>query len=118
MAIFFLVVAACIWLVFLRPVMVRTAGGTIVKKTHKPAGTYWQYQAGDRKGFWTPTPIPIAEAMVFEIRVDGQQGSAFMSMNTTAAEAFQVGQNVQITYEERSVPFLWKRWYVLTMVAG
>lgn len=116
-AIFFALVAVAIWAVFLRPAPVRAAIGMITKKTFKPAGTYWQYPAGVDRGFRTATPIPIAEAYVFELTVEGFDGPIFFSLNTVAGKAFGVGQRVRIRYKERVIPFLSKRVYVLDMSA-
>jgi hypothetical protein len=109
------VAGACIWYVFLRPVPNKTTMGTIINKTFKPAGTYWQYPAGSNRGFRTPTPIPVAEADIFEIRVDGFEGAFFYPLNTVASRAYDVGTKVRITYQERGLPLIWKRVYVLEM---
>ena len=116
-AIVFAVIAVAIWAVFLRPVPVETASGIITRKTFKPAGTYWQYPVGIDRGFRTATPIPIAEAYVFELEIDGLQGPVFFSLNTVASQAFEVGQSVQIRYKTRVIPLLFKRLYVLDMSA-
>ena len=84
-------------------------------KTFKPASTYWQYPIGIRDGFWTPAQIPIAECYVFAVHVEGQPVEAFYSLNTTAAKAFEVGQRVEIVYEERGIPPIWQRVYVMDM---
>lgn len=115
---FFALIAVAIWAVLLRPVPTRTASGTIKQKTFKPAGTYWQYPAGSDRGFRTATPIPIAEAYVFEIATDAFDGPVFYSLNTIASRDFSQGQKVNISYRERGIPFLWKRLYVGDMTAG
>lgn len=88
-----------------------------MKKTFKPAGIYWQYPIDTNRGFRTAAPIPIAEAYVFEARVDGFGGPVFYSLNTVASQAFDVGTKVQIRYQERAIPFIWKRVYILDMSA-
>ena len=117
MAVFFAVCAGGIWVIFLRPVPLKTAKGMITDKTFKPTGTNWQYPSGLNRGFRTATPIPTAEAFVFEIRVDGFERPIFHSLNTVASQAFGVGARVQIRYQERGIPFIWKRVYVLDMSA-
>jgi hypothetical protein len=107
--------AAVIWGIFLRPVPVRTASGKITGKSYKPAGTYWQYPVGLDRGFRTATPIPISEAYVFAIVLPGYGGPVFYSLNTGAARNFEVGQTVQLTFRERTVPFAGKRVYVINM---
>lgn len=68
-----------------------------------------------RTNFWTPAKIPIAVCYVFTIRVEGRPVEAYFSLNTTASKAFAVGQKVQIEYEERGIPPLWQRVYVMNM---
>jgi hypothetical protein len=116
-AIFFAVCAGGIWVIFLRTVPLLTARGTITNKTFKPAGTYWQYPAGLSRGFRTATRIPIAESYVFEVKVDGFDSLVFYSLNTIASQAFDIGKKVQIRYQERDIPFIWKRVYVVDMSA-
>jgi hypothetical protein len=111
----FVVLTGGIWLVLLRPVPLKTAIGTIVKKTFKPAGTYWQHPVGVNRGFRTATPIPIADAYVFEVALGEFESPVFYSLNTVASQAFEVGSRVQIRYQERSIPFIWKRVYVVDM---
>ncbi len=110
-----LVFILAVWFVFLRPVPRRTGVGIITAKIFKPAGVYYQFPTGDRTNFFTPTRIPISECYVFTIRVDGQPLPAMFSLNTTAAERFDVGQKVSIAYEVRGVPLIWKVACVLEM---
>ena len=114
-AIVFAISAVAIWAVFLKPVPVQTGLGTITKKTFKPAGTYWQYPAGLNRGFQMGTQIPIAEAYVFEFKMDRFEGPVFYSLNTGASKGCDVGQKVQIKYRERVIPFVMRRLYVLDM---
>ena len=108
-------VSLATWFVFLRPVPRQTISGAITRKTFKPSSTYWQYPTGNRAGFWTPAQIPIAEGYVFVIEVKGQPADAFYFLNTTAAKAFEVGQRVEIDFEERGIPPIWHRVYVMDM---
>ena len=111
----FALTAGLIWFVFLRPAPVQTALGVIHSKSYKPAAEYWQQPVGNRDGFWTPTRIPIAECYIFGIQVEGQAGEARIARNTVEAQAFNVGQRVQIEYVERGLPLIWKRIYVTDM---
>ena len=111
----FALTAGLIWFVFLRPAPVQTALGVIHSKSYKPAGEYWQQPVGNRDGFWTPTRIPIAECYIFGIQVEGQAGEARIARNTIEAQAFNVGQRVQIEYVERGLPLICKRIYVTDM---
>jgi hypothetical protein len=107
--------AAAISCLFLSPVRTQTAHGVIVSKTFKPAGTYSQYPVGVRPGFRTANEIPIAECYVFEINVDGMPASVHYALNTVASEQFQVGQRVRVEYQQRGIPLLWSRIYILDM---
>ena len=111
----FVLIAGLIWFAFLRPAPEQTALGVIHSKSYKPAGEYWQQPVGNRDGFWTPTRIPIAECYIFGIQVEGQAGEARIARNTIEAQAFNVGQRVQIEYVERGLPLIWKRIYVTDM---
>jgi hypothetical protein len=109
----FLVIGGLIWLVFLRPVPIRTASGVIRSKEFSPSGQYVQYPVGDRQGFRTPTTIQLAEHFVLGIDVDGRPDGFSYAVNTTAATAFDVGQRVNIEYQTRGLPPFWQRVYVL-----
>lgn len=114
-AVIFAVAAPIIWFVFLRPVPIHSATGTIRGKTFQESGTYWQGHQGLSRGFRTPTPIEIADAYVFEIDVNGFAEPLRYAVNTTAAEQFAIGDPVRIEYQSRGVPPFWIRVYVLTM---
>lgn len=115
MASAFLVLALGIWVVFLRPAPLRTATGTIQSKTFQPAGAYVQYQPGTRQGFYTPTTIPTSEHFVIGIRVPGQPTELRYAANPTEASGLEIGQQVRVDYQERGVPPLWRRVYVITL---
>ena len=108
----FLVVAAVIWLVMLRPVEKKTAQGTVTRKTHKPEGEYWQYQPGTRAGFHMPTKITIAEGYVLEIECADLPKPIYTVVNTVEARQYEVGDQVSIEWVERSIPGIWKKAYV------
>jgi len=114
-ALVFALIAGLTWFAFLRPASVETASGVIRSKSYKPAGEYWQQPTGNREGFWQPTRIPIAECYIFGIQVDGRVNEARISLNMVEAQAFNVGQRVQIEYIERGLPPIWKRVYVTGM---
>jgi hypothetical protein len=92
-----------------RPGQSRSATGTIVSKTLKKGGVYMQTPSGVDRGFRTPTPIPIADAFVFEIRVDGEREVVRGSLNTIAGRTFEPGQRVVVEYERRGLPFFGRR---------
>jgi hypothetical protein len=116
-AIIFGAASVVIWFTFLRPTATKFVAGVILSKRFKPAGEYWQQPAGQRSGFYAPTRIPIAECYVFEIQVERWPAAAHTSLNTVAAREFDVGHRVNIEYQERGIPLLWKRIYVLNMSA-
>ena len=114
-AIFMLLVAGSIWLVFLRPVPRHSANGVITSKNYKPPGKYTQYHAGDRTGFRQPARIPIAEGYLVEIAIENSKESVITLLNSTEARRYDVGTRVAFDYEQRSVPLLWKRIYILSV---
>ncbi len=115
-AVFFAIVLIAIWAVFLRPVPVQKAAGTIKYKIFKPAGEYVQYPVGVNRGFMLPNKIPIAESNIFGIQVDGSGEVVGYALNTVASKKFEVGNRVQIEYQGRKLPFVWRRLYVLDML--
>ena len=113
LAAIFALAALLLWFVFLRPVERKTAQGVITHKILKPAGQYVQYPAGMRTAFFAPSRIPIAECYVFTIQVDDLAADVAVALNTLAAEEYEVGQRVKIQYQERSLPGIWRRVYVM-----
>ena len=114
-AVFFAATAPLIWFVFLRPMPVLLTSGTITSKTYRPPGTHWQFPAGSNRGFQSGNPIPIADCYGFEISVEGIKNPFRVALNTVTSEQFQVGQKVRLSYQERGIPFVWNRVYVLEM---
>ncbi len=98
----------------LRAAQPRTAIGVITSKTSRPASVYKQYPAGRRGGLSGPAEIPIAESVVFEIKVEGL-GTVRYSTNTIAAKEFDIGQRVHIEYVRRAIIPLRTRIYVKEM---
>ena len=68
-----------------------------------------------RSAFFAPAHIPIAECYVFTVQVDALAADVAVALNTVAAEEFNAGQRVNIEYQERSLPGIWRRVYVLRM---
>ena len=113
----FALCAGAIWLVFLRQVPTQVTQGVVVTKNYKPPGEYTQVHGGTRHAFHLPTTIPIAEGFVVEIELDDQQGVISSLLNSVEAEHYQVGTRVEVAYELRSVPGLWKKCYVHSVKA-
>ena len=114
-AILMLLVAGGIWLVFLRPVPTFRERGVVTGKEYQPSGTYWQYHAGDRRGFRTPTPIAIAESYSLSIKLDKSTQVVQSSVNSVEGNNYHIGTPVQLEYCVRGVPLLWSRVYVLSV---
>jgi hypothetical protein len=111
----FLMLALGIWFVFLRPATLQTATGVIRSKTFEPAGEYVQYQPGSRQGFYAPTTILTSEHFVIGIQVPGRSSELRYAANPTEASGLEIGQEVRIEYQERGVPPIWRRVYVVTL---
>lgn len=110
-----LAVAIGIWFVFLRPVPTAMARGVVIEKFYRPEGTYWQYHAGDRRGFRGPTPIAIAESYSLTLQWDHAPRTAQVSVNMAESDRFQIGTPVQFEYVIRGIPLFWTRVYVLNV---
>jgi hypothetical protein len=108
-----LVVAALIWFVFLRPVAILHGTGTVKDKAYKPSTTYWQYQAGIRLGFRTPTPISIAEGYSLTLQLDPAGSIARVGVNLVESAQYEIGTRVKVEYCVRGVAPFWSRIYVL-----
>jgi hypothetical protein len=111
------VFALLMWFVFLRPATTKAAQGVITYKVLKPAGQYVQYPTFTSGSFYTPNIIPTSECYVFVIQVDQLSASLAYSLNTVASERFDVGQKVNIQYQERGLPGILRRIYVTSMSA-
>ena len=114
---FFAIFAALIASVFLRPVTEQKADGTIVSSNFREAGTYAQHQPGVNRGFRTPTEITIAEAVVFEIKIDTKAEPVKYSENTLSGKNFFAGQKIKVKYIERGLGSLWRRVYITEISA-
>jgi hypothetical protein len=117
LAVTFVIACVVIYFAFVRPSegAERTAAGEIRSKVTRSGGTYTQYQPGIDRGFRTPTQIPVAEADVFEIALDGSNEIVRYAVNTTSGAQFSVGQRVRVKLIERGLPLVWKRIYVVDM---
>jgi hypothetical protein len=111
-AIFCAIVACGLWFVFLRPVPIQRATGTVTDKIFKPAGEYAQNRSGSQMSY-----IPIAESYIFIIQIDGSREVVRYSLNRVGSREFDVGKRVQIEFKRRGIPLLWSRLYVLDMHA-
>src|SRR5512138_684106 len=83
---------------FLKTSPAQTGQGVIRSKTGYGGGTYSQQQVGAQRGFRGSTSIPIAPSYTFEVAVEGLPDLARCSLNTVAAEKFDVGQKVRVEY--------------------
>jgi len=115
----FFVATSSVTLLFTCPPVLRaadtkTAPGVITNKTVKPASVYNQYPTGRREGLSQPAEIPIADSVVFEIKV-ARLGTVRYSANAIAAKEFDIGQKVEIEYVKRAIVPLRPRIYVTAM---
>ena len=92
-----------------------SAGRTLATKTFRPAGTYTQQMVGADRAFRVPTEIPIAEAYVFELAVDGIAEPVRILLNTVKSRAFEPGQRVHVRYVRRGLRPFWQRVIVVDM---
>ena len=107
--------AFAMWYAFIRRVPEESAEGTITDKLYKPAGTYSLQHPGVDRGFRMPTSIPIAEAYVFAVRLDGAGEQVAAALNTIESRQFKVGQRVRVQFQRRGLPLLWQRITVNSM---
>jgi hypothetical protein len=103
---------------FLKTSPPQTATGVIRSKTGYGGGTYSQPQVGAERGFRASTSIPLAPSYTFEVAVEGLPELARCSLNTIAAEKFEVGQKVRVEYIVRGTKPFWSRVYVTSMEAA
>lgn len=102
------------WYAFLRPAKTTSTVGTIVSKTHKPAGEHFQYPGGlNRDSFYGPNRIPTAEGYVLVIHVELLAANVGYFANIPEADNYEVGQSVSLRYQVRGIPGLWRRVYVV-----
>jgi hypothetical protein len=107
--------ALCIGCVFLRSSPVKSARGVIRGKVGMGGGTYSQQQVGAQRGFRTPNTIAIAPSYSFEVEIQGVTEHGRCSLNTVAAEKFEIGQEVEVEYLTRGVKGIWSRVFVTKM---
>lgn len=103
------------WYAFVRATPQRVATGMITGKTFQPARAVTHYQGGTRRELWAEDRFTIPESYVFDIRVDGLSAPMRFSATVPVAKRYEIGQNVKVFYIERSIPFLWRRFYVIEM---
>jgi hypothetical protein len=101
--------AAVLWFVLVRPVPEETAAATIMAKTLRAAGTYTQQMVGSDRAFRVPTEIPVAEAYVLKLAVDGMARPVQVSLNTVQGRGLEAGQRVQVRYIRRTFRPFWRR---------
>jgi hypothetical protein len=112
-----LLAAAGAWLVFVRPVAVRTGQGVISSMSFQPARELSGTVAGGRRESFTRRFVQIPDGYRFLIQVGGIAEPMAYWLEASAAARFQVGQLVTVVYSERSIPLLWRRVYVRKMTA-
>jgi hypothetical protein len=111
----FALAAILIGCAFLKTSPPQTGTGVIRSKTGYGGGTYSQQQVGAQRGFRASTSIPVAPSYTFEVAVEGLPEMARCSLNTVAAEKFEVGQKVRVEYLVRGTKPFWSRVYITNM---
>ncbi|NJD10276.1 MAG: hypothetical protein FIB01_07465 [Gemmatimonadetes bacterium] len=106
--------AAAMWYGFIRPVPEQTAMGRILAKYHKPEGETVVSISGANRGFQTPTRIPIAEAYLFDVELDGGQRVG-ASLNVVMGRDLGEGQRVRVRYIKRGFPPFWSKLMVTAL---
>jgi len=111
----FALAGICVGCVFMRTSQPKSGNGIIRNKIGMGGGTYQQQQVGTDRGFRTPNQIAIAPSYTFEVEVEGLAEKARCSLNTVAAQKFEIGQKVRVEYIVRGVKPIWSRTYVTSM---
>jgi hypothetical protein len=114
----FALAGVCIGCVFMRTSQSKSGNGIIRSKVGMGGGTYQQQQVGTDRGFRTPNQIAIAPSYTFDVEVEGLAERARCSLNTIAAQKFEVGQKVRVEYIVRGMKPIWSRVYVTSMEAA
>jgi hypothetical protein len=109
------VVAGLLFIIFVRPVEPRTAVGRITEKAFQEARTLTRVNAGPRREVWGTTNRRLPAAFVFTIRLEDGDAELRHWMERVAAEEFQIGDTVTVTYETRGIPGVWVKQYVRKM---
>jgi hypothetical protein len=101
--------AGLLWFMFVRQVPEKSATAVIRSKTFLDAHTITRYPSNIFRQTWTPQQIRINEAFVFGLAVEGQDREALFALDTVSSRVYEVGQTVQVTFEERGLPPIWTR---------
>ena len=115
LAVIALVFAGAMSYTYLRPRPTLTASGVITSRSFQPAHTINRFQGGARREVWTQQNVRMPDMYVFEVRIEGHPDTMKFAMPATTGSRFTVGQQVQIQYVERGVPFLRPKSHVLQM---
>ncbi len=108
-------VAGALWVGLVTNGAEATAPGTVLSKGYVSGGTYVQQPVEARRGFRSPTAVPVAESNTFELRLDGVADVVRASFNTVKSRQFEVGQRVVVRYVRRGFPLLGRRIVVTEM---
>lgn len=108
-------VALAVWWGFLRRAPETTAIGVVEARVHKPPGEFQRVPMELQRGFRTPTRIPLAEAWLFEVRLDEPDEVVGVSLNAILGRGFDIGDRVRLSFARRGFPPLWTRITVTSM---
>ena len=116
LAVFGALFAGVMWFAFLRQVPEKTVRGRIVEKQPFEARTIVNHHTGEGSLYWNPRINTIPEGILFGVEVTGSPKRFLYGLNSSAAKEFEMGQEVDLTYQERGVPPFWTILAVKTMI--
>ncbi len=111
----FLIAAALIWYVLVRPVPEKTATGVIIGKQFQPAENVERSVPRTTRGLDRyPQVIKynLPDRYLLDIRIDQVNTVVQFAYPALPNQNYEIGQHVNVTYLERGIPHLWKRIYV------
>lgn len=109
--------ALLLYVAFVRPAARVSESGVITSKQILPARTIVRRQASPRREMWTTNEFELPDRIEFQIRLRESSEQVRYALPVNAAAGYEVGQQVKVTYERRSIPLIWSRVYVRGIAA-
>jgi hypothetical protein len=113
-----LLVAISIWYVLVRPVPEKWAKGVIVGQTFRSEETVEKSVPRTSRSlehYSKETKYTLPDRFIYSIRLDNEETEVRYSMPALGNLKLENGQRVKVVYLERSIPFIWKKFYVKEM---
>ncbi|MCZ2080163.1 MAG: hypothetical protein LC130_34790 [Bryobacterales bacterium] len=107
--------AVLLYVAFVCPAARVSESGVITAKQILPARTIVRRQASPRRELWTTNEFELPDRIEFQIRLERSSEQVRYALPVNAAAGYEVGQQVNVTYERRSIPLIWSRVYVREM---